>query len=120
MKVLAPLALTAVAVFALAGCSNAAAESAPDDASHEDFCAAADELLKADDEDSADDAAGELIEVGTPSDMTKTQREGFEVVVGDTLAADSDTELNESDYDGDDKALAEAFGRYLVKTCSDS
>lgn len=118
MKVITPFAVAAVAALALAGCSTAAAKSAPDDASHQDFCAAADELLKADDEDSADDAASELIEVGTPLDMTKTQREGFEVVVSDTLAADSDAELNdESDYDSADIALAEAYGRYLVKAC---
>lgn len=118
MKVITPFAVAAVAALALAGCSTAAAESAPDDASQEDFCAAAGELQKAGDEDSADDAAGELIEVGTPSDMTNAQREGFVVVVSDTLGADSDAELNdEPDNDSDDQALADAFGRYLVKTC---
>lgn len=64
MKVITPFAVDEVAVFALTGCGNAAAKSAPDDASHEDFCVAADELLKA-----------------------------------------------------DDKAHAEAYGRYLVKAC---
>ena len=124
-----PVPLLALALV----CSGALASGcgAPQDASLESFCAAARDVQSAGDqaEDPADEvkavkqAYADLEEVGTPADIPRQARDGFEVIgqaVGAVPDDASRDDLNQVDERvgaaGQDKV--EAFFMYVSTACS--
>ncbi len=82
--------------FSLTACGGGASD-APDDASTEDFCKAYNQTSDLDADASAEDQADEakeqaeeIIDVGTPEDISDEEREGFEIFVDAIKDLDAD------------------------------
>ncbi len=115
-----------------AGCGGDGGAAAPESASTEDFCQAYNGLFDAfsaseapSDEESVKalkDWAAEMKGTGTPKDVPKDARRGFEVILETVDKIDDDATQDElkdltddlSTSDQDDSA---AFGEYATKTC---
>lgn len=104
-----------VAAVATLNACGGIADDAPTDAGVEEFCAA-----YFDGESSAEQVADRLAEVGTPSDISDFQRDGFEAVAeglqsaGDRPRAEvEEVNVSESDVDKVDE-----FVLYANETCA--
>ena len=104
---------------ATAACGSNDASGAPTSASTEDFCNVNKQF---DDKTTPKEVVDKFKEVGTPKDMTDSERHGFEVLM-DRLsklpddAKESDYQAMEKDVSGQDKADIQAFIGYEAKTC---
>lgn len=125
-------ALLALSLTACSG-SSTDASGAPDDASLDDFCSAfggLGDLVDAGDDtdaavDAANDLAADLDEVGTPSDLSEDQRNGFEEYVkflGDIDSSDVDelASSDEADVFGDSADDVTGFIQYAITSCPDA
>ena len=124
--------------FSLTACGGGASD-APDDASAEDFCKAYNQTSDLDADASAEDQADEakeqaeeIIDVGTPEDISNDEREGFEIFVDAIKDLDADDvekftgAENEDDFkdalgasDDDYKKIA-AFLAYASAACAEA
>ena len=104
-------------------CGSDDPESAPDDASPEDFCQVYADIEESDgdDLDSAKDAIGDLVEVGTPEDMPEDARSGFETLSELINEASDEDELDTLGEDLGQEAQSEflAFVTYVTETCAE-
>ena len=125
-------ALLAVSLTACGG-SGTDATGAPDDASVADFCdtfGGLGDLVDAGDDadaavDAANDFAADLDDVGTPSDVTDDQRDGFEAYVkflGEVDSSDVEdlADSDEADVFGDDADNVTGFIQYAITSCPDA
>jgi hypothetical protein len=104
---------------ATAACGSNDAGGSPSSTTTEDFCNVNKQF---DDKTTPQEAADKLKEIGTPSNMTDSERHGFEVLVDKLSQLPDDAKA--SDYDAmeqgisaGDKADVEAFIGYEAKTC---
>jgi hypothetical protein len=126
----------ALVLGGLTGCSGDSAgggSSAPDDASTKDFCAAFNGFYekvvsRATDADSAamiaalKDWAGDIEDVGTPSEMPEEARHGFELFIAAANDIDDDATLEDLQNIGDDLSDADqkdgqAFSDWTTDNC---
>ncbi len=109
--------LLAAPLIGLAGC----AEEAPSDASREDFCAAFNSLADASTGEDFRAFAERLDEAGTPGDISRDGRAGFEVVVRVARSLESDAsleELQDPNVSDREEQQAQAFLEYGSETCT--
>ncbi|HEY3013982.1 MAG TPA: hypothetical protein VGJ41_02670 [Nocardioides sp.] len=105
----------------VAGTTAACGGSAPKDASVDDFCQ---EYTHSEDNESGEDAAKRLEDVGTPKDMPDDARHGFEVIIklakkDDGDMSDEDKQKEYDDLSDDDKDDVDAFLSYASEKCAD-
>lgn len=129
---LAGLALAA-SMTACGGSEGGSGSSAPDNASTSDFCDGFNGLFEkvlaegASDDSSAmisalKDWAGEMEDIGTPSDMSDDARNGFELFIDQAKDLDEDATLDDlqnlgEDLSDSDQADGEAFAEWTEKNC---
>lgn len=127
-----PLALTACGNEGGNDGGNDGAGS-PADASKSDFCATYASLLKAVTDQATDgegqakalkEWADKLEDVGTPDGISEEARKGFELSIEQIRGLDDDATAEdlsaiEKDLSEEQKAQAEALGKYVFETCPD-
>ncbi len=132
LRILAGLALAA-SLTACGGSDGGSGSAAPDDASKDDFCEGFNGLFEkvlaqATSGDSSamitalKDWAGDMEDVGTPSDMPDDARRGFELFVEQAKNLDEDATLADletlgEDFSDADQADGEAFSAWTEENC---
>lgn len=134
-RVLVSTALLLALAPTLAACGDdePAAGDAPSDASAQDFCDAlrgvAEGYFAVSPEEPTEDevrdikqAVADLVEVGTPEDMSDDERAGFTLVTDSVLALEDDATRDElesagEEFSGADEEKADAFDDYVDQTC---
>ncbi|GEP39370.1 hypothetical protein NPS01_30330 [Nocardioides psychrotolerans] len=139
-RVLTSTALAALLSGSLVACGDDDPTSAADEpvtaALTADFCAALGNVAAAYGEVAPDDlteeavqaikgTVTELVEVGTPDDMSDDAEEGFVLVTSEVLDLADDVTLDEleqagEDFSGADEEKADAFDDYVDQTCDDA
>ncbi|CAI9402127.1 hypothetical protein [Nocardioides sp. T2.26MG-1] len=133
LNVLAGLAL-ATSLTACGGSDGGSGASAPDDASTSDFCDGFNGLFEkvlaqaASGDSSAmitalKDWAGDMEDIGTPSDMPDDARRGFELFIDQAKDLDEDATLDDlqnlgDDLSDDDQADGDAFSTWTTDNCA--
>lgn len=133
LNVLAGLAL-ATSLTACGGSDGGSGASAPDDASASDFCDGFNGLFEkvlaqaASGDSSAmitalKGWAGDMEDIGTPSDMPDDARRGFELFIDQAKDLDEDATLDDlqnlgDDLSDDDQADGEAFSSWTTENCA--
>lgn len=105
--------LAAAASLGLAACSGMA-DDAPRDADPQAFCDAF-----YDRDLTAEDVAANLVDIGTPDDVSDDERQGFELWV-EGLDNEGDTpnvQIDQVEVPKSDRDVAEAFSDYVGATC---
>lgn len=107
--------MAVLATVVLGGCGG----GIPTDASVKDFCAAGERFSEATKFDEGTKAAERLRDTGTPEDVPKDARAGFEEVVS-LVTGSKDTKDLQKRYekltDAQEKSV-EALDAYIEKTC---
>jgi hypothetical protein len=132
LRTLAGLALVA-SLTACGGSDGGSGSAAPDDASTDDFCGGFNGLFEkvlaqATSGDSSamiaalKDWAGDMEDIGTPSDMPDDARHGFELFVEQAKDLDEDATLADleklgEDFSEEDQADGEAFSAWTEANC---
>ena len=123
------IALVAASLVLVAGSATGCSSSA----SKKEFCSGYEDFIKAlvnIDEDEKEygkklkEAADDFEEVGVPDDIPDDAKEGLEIVFDKIDELDDDASPEEisnldSDLSKDDQKKADAFEKYLEKTCPD-
>ena len=101
----------ALALAVVAGCGGGTSVAS--------FCEAGEDFSTASEFDQGVKAAQRLDETGTPDDMPRAAREGFEVVVGVVTEAQDQDDLQEryAELTAEDKDSVEALDEYIKDTC---
>lgn len=134
-RALISTALVVALSGSLAACGGDDPASAADDAAPADFCAALADIATAYGEVAPENvtedqvravkaAVSDLVEVGTPEDMTDDQRAGFELVTGMVSDLSDNATLEQleaagEDFSGAEEEKADAFDDYVDQTCDD-
>jgi hypothetical protein len=115
------------------GSDGSSGAQAPDDASTDDFCEGFNSLFEkvlgqATSGDSSamisalKEWAGDMEDIGTPSDMPEDARHGFELFIDQAENLDEDASLEDlqnlgEDFSEEDQADGEAFGTWTQENC---
>jgi hypothetical protein len=108
-----------------AGACGGGADSAPKDASVEDFCSALDGFGDTSDTTKVADVADRLKDVGTPDGIPEQARKGFEFIIDNASKIDdlgdkiSDQQAFEDAFSTDAATQLLALFTYYGTTCSD-
>lgn len=128
-------ALLVTTLLVLGGAVTACGGDAPADASVEDFCggltAVGEAYGEVDPEAPTEEqvsgikeAVADLVDIGTPEDISDDAREGFDLVTGSVADLDDDASVEEleqagEEFSGSDEEKADAFDEYVEQTCDD-
>lgn len=107
---------------ALAACGGGSSESAPENASEDEFCAAYLDIFQVEDGAGIRAWAEDFEEVGTPDGIGEEERRGFEVLLEYAAEVPEDTaleDIEDPDVSAEDEAAGEAFALYVQETCAD-
>jgi hypothetical protein len=115
------LAMLAATVVLTAG-GLTACGGAPTDASTEDFCKTVNGVTRVQDAEDLHKLADRMDHTGTPEDMPKDARAGFELFVEtakdiDDDATREDIDDADQDFSAKEKRRINAFNTYVTTTC---
>lgn len=101
------------------GGGEVSTDSIPRDAAAEEFCEAMTAVQEAEGFEDSQEQWEEMVEVGTPEDMSDDARDGFEVLVeiSQESADKEEAEGRVDDLDKGDEAIVTAFLEYYATTC---